>query len=60
MRTDAAVSRLSELVCVGAGIKGPSGKPFTAEELMPWTDRDDGPDRVATEDDMKRMFGIKD
>jgi hypothetical protein len=59
MRTDAATARLSELVCAAGGIKGKSGNPLTAEELMPWTDRDD-PDRFATEEDMKRMFRIKD
>jgi hypothetical protein len=46
MRTDAAVARLSELVCVAAGIKGPGGTPLAASDLMPWTDPHEVPDTV--------------
>jgi len=51
MRTDAAVARLSELVCVAAGIKSKeTGEPMTAAELMPWTDEPE----LTLEDAMKK------
>jgi hypothetical protein len=54
-RMDYAIARLSQIVLSAAGMKGSNGKVATVSELMPFTD-----EPVATEEDMKRMFGIKD
>lgn len=51
MRTDAAIARLSELVCVAAGIKNKTtNEPFTAADLTPWTDEPE----LSLEDAMKQ------
>jgi hypothetical protein len=46
MRNDAAIARLSELVCAAAGMKSQGGQPVKASDLMPWTDRHEIEDNV--------------
>lgn len=38
MRMDAAIARLSSLVCSAAGMKGDNGKVPTAMDLQPFMD----------------------
>lgn len=62
MRSDAGFARLSAYMVnsyrqMQSRDPIPESDLIKAADLMPWTDHDEP---VATEEDMKRMFGIKD